>query len=287
MVAPFGQRRLAEALLISAAVFWGLGFPVMKLALEDASVMSLLWLRFLLAALLSLPLAVAQRHLWRQAIVVRGLGLGVLLFCAFVPLIFGLRETTASQTGFLTGMTVLLVPLMSGPLLGRWPARSTKFAVALALFGLFLLTYKAGPFDFVTGDVLVVGGAFFLALHILAIDAFTKEGGTVMVLTFLQLLTVAVLSLGASALLEEQAMPERFTAPVIAAVVLTALFATGYAVWVQTRFRRFTTPSRAAIIYALEPIVAAVAALLMIGETLGLLAVIGGSCVVAAMLIAR
>lgn len=280
------SRPLAEFLLVTVTVFWGGTFPLVKEAIVDLPVMAFLWVRFLLAA--TLLLLFAGRSIltlgWRG--VGRGILLGTLLFLSYLFQTWGLELTSSTNTGFLTGLNVVWVPLLAGPLLHKSPAFGAKIGVGLALSGLFLLTWQPGSFSVNPGDVLVLVCSFFVALHILGLDALT-EGFDGRALTFVQIATMAVWSLLGSLAYEPVTWPRSWPIDLVVAVVITAVFATVYAFWVMTSFQRLTTPTRAALIYTLEPVFAAIFSILLLAEQLSSLAWVGGSMIVLGMVIAE
>ncbi|MBI5014011.1 MAG: DMT family transporter [Deltaproteobacteria bacterium] len=278
------RRHLAELLLASVTLFWGATFPLVKTAVSEVPVLSFLWVRFALSAGL-LALFSSRRLLTLEARDLgRGVVLGVLLFLSYLLQTLGLHLTTAANAGFLTGLNVVWVPLLAGPLLGKSPAPGARIGVAAAVTGLFLLTWHT-PWRLEAGDALVVACSVFVAFHILGLDAWT-EGCDGRALAFVQIATMAVLALGASLMVDPVTWPRRWSPTVLAALGITAFFATAYAFWVQTSFQRWTTPTRAALIYTLEPVFAAAFATLA-GERLSALAWAGGALVILGMVLAE
>lgn len=280
------KRRLtAELLLASVTVFWGATFPVVKDAIAEVPVLSFLWVRFALAALL-LAFFAGKRLLsldgkgW-----LRGIFLGALLFLSFLFQTFGLAHTSSANAAFLTGLNVVWVPLLSGPLLGKQPGPGAGFGVTLAVVGLFLLTWHT-PWSIEPGDLLVVVCSIFVALHILGLDRLT-EGYDGRALAFAQVATMAVLALCGSLLFEPVTLPKTLSASLATAIIVCALFATVYAFWVQTTFQRRTTPTRAVLIYTLEPVFGALFAYLLAGETMTAVGWLGGALILGGMVAAE
>lgn len=278
-------RPLAELLLVIATMFWGATFPVVKDAIGEVPVLCFLWVRFALAALL-LALLANRRLLslgWR------GLGYGVLLgsllFGSYLFQTFGLQWTTASNAGFLTGLNVVWVPLLAGPLLRKPPALGAKIGVGMALLGLFLLTWHT-PWQLNPGDLLVFICSIFVALHVLGLDAWTA-GFDGLALTCVQITTMAVLGCVGSLVFEPLSWPRIWSGSLVSALVITAVFATVYTFWVMTSFQRLTTPTRAALIYTLEPVFAAIFSVWLHGDRLGTLGWFGGALIVLGMVVAE
>ena len=278
-------RGLAEFLLITVTIFWGGTFPLVKEAIADLPVMAFLWVRFALAALLLALLAGPKLRTLDRRGVKRGVFLGTLLFLSYLFQTWGLDRTTSANTGFLTGLNVVWVPLLAGPLLQKPPAFGAKVGVGLAFLGLFLLTYQS-PWHLNPGDVLVFICSLFVALHILGLDAWTG-GYNGLALTCVQITTMAVLGFIGSFFFEPVTWPRVWDQQLIVALVVCSLFATVYAFWVMTTFQRLTTPTRAALICTLEPVFAAIASVWLLAEQLTALAWCGGGLIVLGMLVAE
>jgi len=279
------SRPLAELLLVTATLFWGETFPVVQDATGEVPVLCFLWVRFAIAALL-LALLANRRLLglgWKG--VRFGVLLGTLLFCSYLFQTFGLERTTSSNAGFLTGLNVVWVPLLAGPLLRKPPAFGARIGVGMALLGLFLLTWHT-PWRINPGDALVVVCSVFVALHVLGLDAWT-EGFDGMALTCVQITTMAVLGLFGSLLFEPVSWPRLWSGSLVSALLITAVFATVYTFWVMTSFQRLTTPTRAALIYTLEPVFAAIFSVWLHGDSLTLVGWLGGALIVFGMVTAE
>jgi drug/metabolite transporter (DMT)-like permease len=284
---PKNKRQyFAELMLASVTLFWGATFPIVKDAINEMPVMAFLWVRFALAAaLLALiagrtGFASLDRRGWRLGVL-----LGTLLFGSYLFQTFGLERTSSANTGFLTGLGVIWVPLMAGPILRKPAALGSKIGVGLALAGLFLLTWHS-PWTINFGDLLVVVCSLFIALHIIGLDAFTS-GYDGRALTFVQIATMAVFGCIGSLAFEPVSWPQVWTGSLIFAFLITSVFATAYAFWAMTTFQNRTTPTRAALIYTLEPVFAAIFSVWLAGDRLTSLGWFGGALIVTGMLVAE
>jgi drug/metabolite transporter (DMT)-like permease len=280
------QQLFAELVLASVTLFWGATFPIVKQAITEMPVMAFLWVRFAIAALLLALIAgrsglsTLDRRGWRLGIL-----LGTLLFLSYLFQTFGLERTSSANTGFLTGLGVIWVPLMAGPILKKPAAFGSKIGVGLALLGLFMLTWHT-PWMINFGDFLVVVCSLFIALHIIGLDAFTR-GYDGRALTFVQIATMAVLSCLGSLAYEPVSWPASWTGSLIFAFVITSVFATAYAFWAMTTFQNRTTPTRAALVYTLEPVFAAIFSVWLAGDRLSATGWFGGLLIVAGMIVAE
>lgn len=276
----------AEFMLATVTLFWGATFPIVKEAISEMPVMAFLWVRFAMAAILLAfiagrsRIASLDRRGWRLGIL-----LGTLLFASYLFQTFGLERTSSANAGFLTGLGVVWVPLMAGPILKKPAAFGSKIGVGVALLGLFLLTWHT-PWTINFGDLLVVICSVFVALHILGLDAFTK-GYDARALTFVQIATMAVLGCIGSLAFEPTSWPQEWTSTLIFAFAITAIFATAYAFWAMTTFQNRTTPTRAALIYTLEPVFAAIFSVWLAGDRLTAIGWFGGAMIVVGMVVAE
>lgn len=280
------QQLFAELILASVTLFWGATFPIVKEAINTMPVMAFLWVRFAFAAILLAFIAgrsgfaTLDRRGWKL-----GIFLGSLLFSAYLFQTFGLKITSSSNAGFLTGLGVVWVPLLAGPLLKKPAAFASKVGVMLALLGLLLLTWHT-PWVVNFGDLLVVVCSVFVALHILGLDVFTK-GYDGRALTFVQIATMAVLSCAGSLVFEPVSWPQVWSGSLIFAFVISAVFATAYAFWAMTTFQNRTTPTRAALIYTLEPVFAAIFSIWLAGDHISAMGWGGGALIVSGMIFAE
>lgn len=280
------RQYLAELMLASVTVFWGATFPIVKDAISEMPVMAFLWVRFAMASILLAGMAgkkgfaALDRRGWRLGIL-----LGTLLFLSYLFQTFGLERTSSANAGFLTGLGVVWVPLLAGPLLQKTAAFGSKIGVALALCGLLMLTWHT-PWALNIGDLLVVICSLFVALHILGLDVFT-HGYDGRALTFVQIGTMAVLSCIGSLFFEPVSWPQQWSGSLIFAFLITSVFATAYAFWAMTTFQKNTTPTRAALIYTLEPVFAAIFSIWLAGDQLSALGWAGGGLIIVGMIFAE
>jgi drug/metabolite transporter (DMT)-like permease len=280
------QQHFAEFMLVTVTLFWGATFPIVKEAIELLPVMAFLWIRFALAAVVlglmagRAGFATLDRQGW-----LKGILLGTLLFSSYLFQTFGLERTSSANAGFLTGLNVVWVPLLAGPLLKKPAAFGAKVGVAIALSGLILLTWKS-PWSMNPGDILVLICSLFVALHILGLDRLTA-GYDARALTFVQIATMAVFGCIGSLIFEPVSWPREWPTSLISAFLITAILATAYAFWAMTKYQRLTTPTRAALIYTLEPVWAAIFSVWLLNETLTSMAWAGGFLIVAGMVFAE
>jgi drug/metabolite transporter (DMT)-like permease len=276
-------RSRAEAFLLATTLVWGGTFPAMKIGLEGMSAMMLIALRFAAAGCLFLAFLSGRIFPIQRSSALKGASLGLLLFLGFVAQTVGLYYTTASKSAFITSMMVIFAPVLQYVIERRPPTVGNMAGVAVVCTGLWILTSPTGS-GFNVGDALTLACSFFFGLYIVYLDVVSKEVSDVQ-LTFLQILTCALLGWGTVLLTEAPAIP---TTPssVIALIYLT-LLATVLTTFIQTKYQKDTTPTRAAIIFTIEPVFATVFAFYILGEHVGGLHVVGGGLIIAGILLSE
>jgi drug/metabolite transporter (DMT)-like permease len=285
-----GGQTGARLALLSVSAVWGLTFVVVADAVSVTNPYMFNAARFALGAAL-VGLVVAMRGGLRTAGLVRhlryGVVLGTLLFGGFITQTIGLQSTTPGKAGFITGLSVVLVPFFSHFLLGIRVRRIEAVAAAVSVLGLFLLSLSGGMSGLVIGDAYVLVCALFFGLHIVVTDRFVKHAEVrVGLLTLVQLTVVSLLSLAfavglygdLSAQLSLLADPR-----VYVGVVVCGVLATAYAYLVQTGMQRRVSPTQVALIFILEPVFAGVFDYLFDGRVMGPGQLLGAGLIVFAM----
>ncbi len=274
-------RTKAEAFLVVVTAIWGCTFVVVKGALADASPLPFLAVRFMLAGLLLL--AILGRGQVDRATILPGSILGLFLFAGYLFQTWGLIYTTPSKSAFLTGFSVILVPvimMLSGFRMGS----ATLVGGVLGLFGIYLLVAPSGMAAVNKGDLLTLAGAFSFAVHIVLVGHYTKKF-SFLHLVPVQVLVVGLLSLGALPFVPNQTL--HFTGRLVGAILVTAVLATGVAFSVQNWAQQYTPAAHTALIFALEPVFAALSSRLVIGEHFGGRVLLGSGLILAGMVISE
>lgn len=271
----------AELALAAVAFIWGATFVIVKGALEDVSTFLFLALRFTLAAVL---LAFWLRtRLARRTPIARGGGLlcGVLLFLGYALQTAGLRWTTASNSAFITGLYVVMVPLLASLVYRSRPRAAELGGAMLAAAGTALLSGGL-PTAWKRGDLLTAGCAVAFAGHILAVERYSRRMDFER-LSLMQIAVVAALSWAAAAVME----PARivWSARLWAALLSTSVLATALSFLLYTWAQGQTSAARAALIFALEPVFAGLVAWAAAGERWTAASLAGAAMILSAILL--
>jgi drug/metabolite transporter (DMT)-like permease len=280
----------AELALAFCTLLWGSTFVVVKNSLDHSSVFVFLALRFTLAGVCMAAFRPQVFRVLQREEIFAGVRLGFFMFCGYAFQTAGLRYTTASNSGFITGSSVVLVPLILALFWGKRATLWVYFGTIAAAAGLYFLTVPAtGVAHLNQGDVLTFFAAMSYAVHIILVGEYAREHSAA-ALSVLQVLACAVMAwltaLGADAI---RWQPMRFhsTSQSWIGIAVCAVFATAVAFSLQLWAQQFTTPSHAAIIFTLEPVFAVITSYAVLGERLGLRSIAGAALVLAGILAAE
>jgi drug/metabolite transporter (DMT)-like permease len=278
-------RPKADLALALVALAWGTTFVIVKQALSDISTLYFLALRFTLASLCMLPILIRpfreeRFRLWRG--LRAGAVAGIFLWLGYILQTFGLKYTTAGNSGFLTGLYIVFVPIISAIFYRRWPQLSELIGIAAAGIGMVLLTLPSldRHFHLNRGDLLTIGCALAFAFHLLVLGYFSQRE---------RFEAVALGQIACVALLSFAGLPwdpprAHWSSGLIFALVLTGLFATALTFVLQTWAQQYTTATRTALIFALEPVFALATAVLVGGEKTTWSALLGGALILTGIL---
>ena len=273
------KMKIAPWALLAVSASWGMAFVVMKDAIERQSVNNFLFSRFLLAVLVMLALKPSVAKKFDRDLVITASSAGVFLGLGYIFQTLGLARTGAAITGFVTGLYVVITPLLAYFFLKEKLNKLIWGCVFIATIGLGLLSIRG--FSVGIGEMLVLASAFFFGAHIIALGKWSS-GRDVYAMTVVQLAMCALLSGIAS-------IPEGYSAPpdtgVWAVVIFTAVVCTAVAFVVQTWSQAHMTTTKVAVILTMEVVFAAVFAMIFGGERLTLQATIGGMLVLLSMFI--
>jgi len=280
----------AHLSLVGMSLVWGATFVVIKDALYDISPLLFNAIRMSCAAIL---LAVAfHKHLpgIKPGALRSGALAGFFLWLGNELQTTGLKYTTASKSAFLTGVSVVLVPVFLALFWKRGLNRWSVAGVVLAFAGLYLLTVPASSGTGLNlsslnrGDLYTLGAAVSFAFHIIVIGHVTREHRWQQI-TVLQVVVTALLMIGTAGLFEHPQVA--WTGRVYSGVAITACLSLALAFAVQAWAQQYTPPTHAALIFSLEPVFAWITSFLFLGERLGSRAAVGAVCILAGVLISE
>ena len=269
---------IALIALVLVCVVWGSTFLIVQQAVEHMPVMDFLAVRFAVATVVMFALRPTCLRGMTRLELLRAIALGVVLGLGYITQTYGLLYTSATVSGFITGMYVVFTPVMSWLILKRKINRNTWLAVALATAGLAMLSLHSWSVG--VGELLTLGCALVSALYIVGLGEWSSKYEPYG-FSALQIATVAVIALVA-------ALPGGITMPPDASVWMivgvTAIFATSIAFLVQTWAQSLVPATNAAVVMTMEPVFAGIFGVFFGGNHLNFQIILGAICVLIAIL---
>ena len=270
---------LADFALLGVTVIWGGTFVTVKHLLASTPPLAILFWRFLVA--FGMLLAFSRPRTFR--VVFSGTLLGGALFLGYLFQTLGLLYVTPARSAFITGFCTLIVPIFALVILRTRPEKTLPVSIALALFGLFLLTSgNEEETSLSVGDFLTFLGAVAYALQIVLVERFAKSNDAFALAT-VEMGAVALFSALSGILSGEECMlPQGFFA--WGSIVFLGVVATGIAFTVQKVAQRYTSATHAGIVFVAEPVFAALFSYLLFGEHLTGQGIVGCSLILLGIL---
>jgi len=272
------QMKLAPWALLAVAAMWGISFVWMKDILDQQDVYSFLTSRFLVAAAAMILLKPKVLKLFTKELVFKGLIVGMALGSGYIFQTLGLDRTTPAITGFITGLYVVVTPVLASFFLKERLTPAMWGYVLLAVLGLAVLSVQGWSIGL--GEIFVLISAVFFAVHIILLGSWSKNFDAY-ALTIIQLIGCALLSAIPATINGYVAPPDL---QVWGVIVFTALFATAIAFVIQTWSQARISTTKVAVILTMEVVFAAVFSVMYGMEPLTLRLAVGGTMVLIAML---
>lgn len=282
------QALRADLLMLITAVIWGSGFVAQTSGMDHIGPYLYTGLRFALGSLCLLPLlfrrsdAVKPEPLLTRGLLLGGMVMGIALSIGINLQQVGLLFTSVTNAGFITGLYVIVVPLL-GLLLGHKTGMGTWLGAGLAVAGMFLLSV-GDNFHVASGDWLQLIGAVVWGGHVILVGVFASRHDAIR-LAFLQFLTCSVISLVLALTFEDIELHAIIAAG--PALLYGGVVAVGIGYTLQVIAQKDAIASHAAIILSLEAVFAAIAGALLLGESLHLKGYLGCALMLAGMLLAQ
>jgi drug/metabolite transporter (DMT)-like permease len=292
----------ARAVLIIAlvATVWGFGFPMTRIVLDGGlSVGAQMGIRFPLAGLLMFAIIRAKGISITRRGVLDGIWLGLVLVVIFWLQSDGMRFTTTAKAGFITGLYVLFTPLVA-VVIGQRVKLASALGAVIAVYGMYLLVHLpgggwGGPWavfrEMNRGDIEILLCAFLCGVHMVMMGAFTRRSEA-WLLAGSQVVVCGVVSVVGTAFLPspygfQTAIAALSHWPVAGATLYLALGSTVFAFWGQATAQTRLGPTEAAVLFSLEPVVAAILSVVWLKEAMSARQALGGALIVVAMIVAE
>ena len=275
----------ADLLLLTVAIAWGVTFLMVQEAISTIPVYAFLFYRFLIATILMGFISYKFYDKINRQTIFYGFILGSFLFFAFASQTFGLAHTKSSIVAFITGLNVILVPFFAYIIFKDHVRKMVFIGSLVAVVGLYLLT-MSGELTIAFGEFLSLLCSALFALQILFTDKYSKKVNVFMLVLF-QFLTVTIYSLLFSLALDDVTFNITLNNSIIKAVIVTSIFATVYAFLIQTYMQQFTTSTKTAIIFSMEPVSAGFYGYFVGNELLNGIQIFGAFLIIVAVLLAE
>ncbi len=279
------QEQIADLLLLSVTIFWGSTFIIVKKSIEIMPTFAFLSIRFWLASFILSLLFFRKFKKIDKNILRDGFLLGSMLFLSYAFQTVALKYAMASVVGFLTGLNVVIVPFLSAFVIKKVPSVYSQIGVILALIGVAMMSLDEN-FSISFGASLAIVCAIFISIHIIMTDRFSRRYDTYL-LTTIQITVLAVLSTIVSLVKEPYIIPKSLNSYLIFSFAITSIFATVYAFIIQTTMQKYTTPTKTALIFTMEPVMSGVFGYLLGNEILPFRGYFGSLIIFLGILIAE
>ncbi len=276
------KKTLAQIGLIFTTFIWGATFVLVKDALNDAPPFWFGGIRFFIAFGLTLLLVNKDSFNITKTELIGGIVCGFWLFVGYAFQNFGLMQTTASKSAFITSVAVIFVPIILILFYKKNISSQIWASVGLAIIGLYLLINPKGE-GINIGDILTLGCAFSFAYHVIFQDKYIHIGVNIYRFFLIQTLVVTALSILHGFIFEPT--PIVWSNTLWIALIVTGVFATFIGILIMIWAQQILDPSQTVIIFTLEPLFASLFALVVVGEVLGISGWIGGVLIIIGVLV--
>lgn len=274
--------RKADILLLFVAICWGCSYWSMKVCVGEMPGMTMIAMRFGIAFSVVALIFFRKLRDTNKQVVLKAAILGFVSFCIFITLLVGLKNTSASNAGFINATTIVMVPLIHAILTRKFPSFRIAISSILAFSGVALMTIS-DTLEFSSADAFVAVGAFFYAMYVIVTDSFSKKCDSLL-LGVWQLGFTALYAFIYMLFFESPSLPQTGLGWISIFVMVLPCTAFGFVA--QTFAQKFTPPEHASMLFALEPVSSAIFSFLILGEVLQIRAYVGAVIIFVAVLIA-
>lgn len=250
--------------LVLTTFFWGGSFLFTKIGVATIPPQLFVLVRFMMATAIMLLVCSGRLKKLDSGTILRGMGVGVALGLTNLSFVFGVQGTSISRAGILNNLFVLFIPVITKMVWRDRIGRVNMAGIALAVAGIVLLATGGGS-GFNRGDFLSTFCAFLIACHIISVSKVLKNDD-VLLITLVQFATVTLIAGAATLLLPLP--PFTVTTPAVLSVVYCAVLPTVLCFTLQNIYQRYVTPTRAGLIYTLDPVWSLIAGFFVLGERL-------------------
>ncbi len=289
---------LGEGAMLVVTLLWGATFAIVKLSIHDVSTMLFVAIRFSIVSILLIPVFLKLRKEFSKEVIIAGSILGLFLFGEFATQTFGLKYTSATKSGFLTGSAVIIVPFLQIIIEKRRPNTGAIIGVILVFIGIFFLSSNSKSIflifqefkdNFTIGDFFTIISALLFAFYIIYIDVFTKRHN-LWLMVIMQTGVTSILAFMAAFIISLSGIEKiriEFTNNLLVGLLYTSIFTTLITTVMQTKYQKLISPTKAGIIFSLEPVLAAIFTFFLLHEEITNLGYIGAGIIFTGLIISE
>ena len=273
----------ANLLMVIITVFWGASYTFMMLGLDSLEPYNIVALRCTIAFMIAGLIFYKKMKNVSGKMLLYAAIQGFLLFIVLVLSLFGLQTTSASNAGFILSLSVVLIPIFTSFLDRKLPSHAVIIAIVCTLLGIILLTLKES-LTFQNGDILVAIAAIAYAIYLILNSQFTKSVESISYGIY-QLGFTALFGLVLTFIFETPTLPSTTTSWI--AILGLGVICTAFCFIAQSVVQQYTSPIHTGLIFSLEPIFAAMFAIIFLGELVTIQLIIGGCFILLGNLVAQ
>jgi len=289
------KRYIGVGALLLTTLLWSATFVIVKESLASVSPVVFVSLRFAIASLILSPFIIKAFKKIDKELLLAGLFLSIFFFAGFTTQTIGLKYTTATKSGFITGTFILFTPLFQYLIEKKIPKKENIYGIIIIITGLIFLSSKGNTFfniftelggGFNIGDFFTLLTAISFALYLVYLDIVTKKFNY-MPLVYMQILFTAVIGMCAIflSIIGFEGLKLSFNNQLLFALFYTSIFATIITTYLQTRYQKTVTPTKAGIIFSFEPPLAAIFAFFVLNERISSFGYIGGALIFTGLIV--
>lgn len=268
--------------LFFVALFWGLGFPALKVVSDSIPTFYLIGLRFFMAAVLLCIIFFRRLKEINKTLIRSAFILSIFLFLCYVCATLGIKYTTSAKASFFSCLGVLVIPIILRLFYQEKISRRVAVSILVCTAGMFLISYSRDMgFYLAAGDLICMGCSVTGAAHVVITGRVASNRDPAMLAT-VQLLFISVWSFAAAFFLET--FPERITLFHWSVMGFLSVFCTATAFVLLCACQRYISSARAGVILSIEPVIGALFSAFLLGDHLGVNGIIGGSMIFSGMI---
>lgn len=281
------ELSFASTKLVLVTIFWGIGFPCMKLVSEELTTFSQIGCRFLVATIVLMIMFYKKIHLLNMSALKNGALLSIFLFLTYVLATKGIELTTSSRASFFCCLAVIIIPIYNVIFFKAKLVAKNIISIIVCVLGIFMLSYSKGiALNLNSGDILCLMCSCCSAGHIVLTEKIAKNNDPAVV-TLIQMAFISVFAFVLSFFSTDEVIPTIVSLKTILSLLFIGIFGTGVAFYWQTLCQKSVSSIRVGIIFSLEPVNGALASWIFIGDALGIQHMIGGTLIFISLIVSE